>query len=110
MTCARPAVSAALLLVVVLGTVLGTSRANGQDVQNKEITAERVRSSIDRAVTFLKSSQTDGRWPEFSFTPSGVTCLCALALVSAGEPLDDPVMQAALKAVRGMNLETTYGV
>jgi hypothetical protein len=110
MTRARPATSAALAVMVVLGIALEASRARAQDRRGTEITAERVRDAIDRAVDFLKKSQTDGRWPEFAFTPNGVTCLCTLALLSAGVPLDDPAMQAAMKQVRAMNLDTTYGV
>ena len=110
MKSARPALSSALSVIIVVAAVLGTSRATGQGVGGKEITAERVRDAIDRAVDFLKDSQTDGSWPEYNFTPSGVTCLCTLALLSSGVPLDDPTMQAAMKKVRAMNLETTYGV
>src|SRR5688500_10481378 len=110
MTRRRPATSAVLSVTLLLGAVLGSSRASAQEARGKEITAERVRGAIDRAVTFLKNSQTDGRWPDYSFSPSGVTCLCTLALLSAGVPLDDPTMQSAMKVVRSMNLETTYGV
>jgi hypothetical protein len=106
----RPAASAVLSAIVFVGSVLVAARVNGQEARGQEITAQRVKSAIDRAVNFLKNSQSDGRWPDFSFTPSGVTCLCTLALLSAGVPLDDPAMQAALKTVRAMNLETTYGV
>jgi hypothetical protein len=77
----------------------------------KEVTAQDVRKSIDSAVSFLKRQQNqDGKWSEFPGSPGGTTCLCTLALLNAGVPVDDDVMQRALKAVRGMEPERTYVV
>ena len=50
-----------------------------------EITADEVRNSIRRGVTFLKSQQrVDGHWEDHAGQRGGVTALCTLALLSAG--------------------------
>ena len=78
-----------------------------------EISAEQVRNAINKGVDYLKRSQLqNGTWAEFTNSnfPGGVTCLCTLALLNAGVPLDDPQMQAALKQVRMIPAEKTYVV
>jgi hypothetical protein len=77
----------------------------------KELTAEQVRTAIERAVTYLKKrQQVDGTWPEFPGRPGGITCLVTLALLNAGVPLDDASMQRALQAIRNMQPDFTYVV
>ncbi len=66
-----------------------------------EITAAQVRAAIEKGVTFLKSAQNqNGSWAEFTGYPGGVTCLCTLALLNAGVPVEDEQMRRALDYIR----------
>ena len=74
-----------------------------------DITAEQVRTSIDRATEFLTRQQrTDGSWPEYGSYIGGVTSLCTLALLNAGVDPDDEVIQKALTWLRQLEPRTTY--
>src|SRR5687768_16759389 len=74
----------------------GLAGAKGEEAAKKEVTAEQVRNAIDRAVSFLKKEQQpSGQWDDFGGRRGGVTCLCALALLNAGVPLEDASMQRA---------------
>jgi hypothetical protein len=55
-------------------------------------------------VTYLKNEQSkvNGAWRERTGYPGGVTALCTLALLEAGVPPDDPVIQRALEYLRGL--------
>jgi hypothetical protein len=81
------------------------------EAADQAVTAKQVRVAIDRGVDYLKARQErDGGWPNFPGRPGGVTCLCALALLNAGVPLDDDAMQRALTAIRDMQPDQTYVV
>lgn len=69
-----------------------------------DVTAEQVRDSIQRAVAYLKNEQSkvNGAWRERTGYPGGVTALCTLALLEAGVPAEDPVIQRALEYLRGL--------
>ena len=68
---------------------------------NGQISADQVRLSIERGVRYLKKEQANaGNWNEQTGYPGGVSALCTLALINAGVPLDDPVMQKAMDYVR----------
>ena len=89
----------------------GLAGGNGQDNAAEEVTAEQVRNAIERAVNYLKQQQQpSGEWSDFGGRRGGVTCLCALALLNAGVPLEDPTMQRALKVIRDMQPDWTYVV
>jgi hypothetical protein len=89
----------------------GLGGANRQVNPAGEVTAEQVRTSIEKAVNYLKQAQQpSGDWSDYGGRRGGVTCLCALALLNAGVPLDDPVIERALKAIRDMQPDLTYVV
>lgn len=77
-----------------------------------EIDAEQVRRAIDRGIAYLKSQQMpNGAWPDSPpGIPVGVTALSTLSLLTAGVPLDDPQMQAAIDYLRRQRLAQTYSV
>ena len=71
----------------------------------------RCRASIDKGVAYLKSIQKqDGSWDDYTGYSGGVSCLCSLALLNCGVPLDDPQMRRALDFVRRLPPEKTYVV
>jgi hypothetical protein len=75
-----------------------------------DVTAEEVRDSIDRGVTYLRRQQfPDGSWQEVApIMAGGVTSLCTLALLNAGVPTDDPQIQLALNILRQVPATATY--
>ncbi len=99
----------AITIVAILWPLGGISRARGDDAG--EITADQVRDAIKRGVDYLKHTQNqNGTWPDYINNPGGVTSLCTLALLTAGEPIDSEPMQRALQQVRGIQPEKTYVV
>ncbi len=85
------------LLIVTLWVLAAPARA--------EVTAEQVRDAITRGIKFLKSQQSKGSkggWPERPGQPGGVSALCTLAMLEAGEPLDSPALQKALAYQRSL--------
>jgi len=77
-----------------------------RNVQGKEVTPEQVRQAIKRGVAYLKSKQDKrrGNWEEHLGQPNGgTTALCALALINAGEDIQGPTIQRALKYLRSVN-------
>ncbi|MFO0908641.1 MAG: prenyltransferase/squalene oxidase repeat-containing protein [Isosphaeraceae bacterium] len=98
------AVAAAVALLVAL-----TVRVEGA------VTREQVETAIRNGVRYLKEQQrADGSWVDLSEeTPSGVTSLVTLALLTAGEPPNEPHVAKALDYLRGMTPErlgNTYSV
>jgi hypothetical protein len=75
-----------------------------------DVTAEQVRDSIDRGVTYLRRQQfPDGSWQEVTpIMVGGVTSLCTLALLNAGVSKDDPQIQAALGILRQVPPNANY--
>ncbi len=104
---ARTPVLALLSAAVVLSltaTVLGA-----------EVTDAEVRQCIARAVKRLKSGQeTDGHWQmmpdKYGGQYGGVTAVAVLALLQAGEPVDDPVVAKGLRALEAAPDSDTYVV
>lgn len=100
------AVSAAAILAVAGMLILPVARE-----ATAEITAKQVQEALDRGVDYLKGQQrADGSWPEWLGYNGGVTALCTLALLHAGEAPDSPVVQKALAWLRRIELEKTYVV
>jgi len=65
------------------------------------ITPAMVQNAIEGGVEFLKSAQhSTGGWKEEEIHVGGVSALCALALLNAGVPADDPHMVRALNFLR----------
>ena len=70
-----------LSLLAVVGLATRPARA--------EVTADQVRRALAMGVRYLKSKQNkvDGSWTRHPGQPGGVTSLCTLALLEAGEPV-----------------------
>ncbi|MEO6811728.1 MAG: DUF4159 domain-containing protein [Isosphaeraceae bacterium] len=69
------------------------AHVDGRDAQ-ADVTREQVETAIKDGVHFLQTRQArDGSWPG----QNGVTSLVTLALLTAGEPVDSPSINAALR-------------
>jgi len=70
------------------------------------ISREEVDEAIKRGVAYLQREQSArGAWPERHSYPNATTCLCALAMLSAGVPTDDASIQKALSYIRKVDLD-----
>ncbi len=99
----------AWFLILVMTILLAARPAAAED--HGEVTAEQVRAAINRGVDFLRRTQNqDGSWPEQTGFPGGVTCLCTLALLNAGVPLDDGDLKRALQNIEKVTPDKTYVV
>lgn len=90
-------------LVTVLAMLVVASQVRA------ELTAEKVRQSIELGTRYLKSQQNRskgssrfGSWPDHLIYEGGVTSLCTLALLNAGEPVDSEPIQRALNYLRSL--------
>lgn len=98
-------------VAVIVVLMLSAAVAGRPTKARAEITAEQVRQSIDRAVSFLERQQNRrGSWEEYAGFPGGVTALCTLALLNAGVAPDDPKIEAALANLRTLRPSRTYVV
>ncbi len=62
-------------------------------------------------MTYLKDQQKGGRWPVgYQFNPDGATALAVLALLTAGEPVNDTNVRNGLQYLRNVKPEGTYTV
>jgi hypothetical protein len=82
--------------------------------QPKDRLDERVREATQRGVRYLRDQERDGKWeaeevPAGMF-PGGYTSLALLALLAAGVPPDEPVIQRGLKYLRTVPQDKTYVV
>lgn len=96
-----------LLLTTIALSVLLTSTT--RQLHAEGITAETVEASMKLAIKYLKKRQhpEKGSWPAHG--NSDTTGLCALALINAGVPLDDPAIEKALTFLRDTGKPTnTY--
>jgi hypothetical protein len=117
MSSARPdrlrplSIAIAVSLALLAGTL---ARAAAKPLTQEEQTG--VDRAIDKAVTFLKRSQSkSGAWQPYggaSENPVGETLLPALALLESGAPATDPAVRKAADLVRGKaaKLHKTYEV
>lgn len=101
---------------LVLGSPILLSFTASVQADPKPLSKEeqaKVDTTVEKAIAFLKRTQTDeGDWPKFY---SGVfQCLvgqCALpayALLEAGVPANDPVIQKAARYLRPKVLDTNW--
>src|SRR5262245_40535702 len=91
---------------------LGAPPALQAQDRPKEELVDRVKKAIDRGVEFLRQKQrSNGSWehtiPLAQFQ-CGETCLALLALLNAGVPPQDPMIQRGLKFLRGVQPTHTY--
>ena len=98
----------AVTILAIIGPI--AVRLAAEDAAG-EINADQVRQAIKRGVEYLKHSQSqDGTWPDYVNNTGGVTALCTLALLTAGESPDNDQMARAISYVRGLPPEKTYVV
>jgi Domain of unknown function (DUF4159)/A-macroglobulin TED domain len=99
------------LVLLSLAPWLACERSTAQ----AGVTSEEVEQAIRSGVKFLIERQrVDGSWPDAAANaPTGTTSLVTLALLTAGEPTDSPVIQKALTFLRthsAKQLNSTYSV
>jgi hypothetical protein len=76
----------------------------------QQVTGDEVRLAVEAAKSYLLGKQSaDGTWIPYRF-PGGTTAMATLALLNAGLEPDEPRMQRAIEAVRGIPLKHTYVV
>lgn len=98
----RFAMATAMVAVLTVGV-----RAQDQP----PLTAAQVRESIRQGAEYLLKVQSPrGTWNDMAMYPGGVTALCTLALLTAGEDPSSPAMQKSLDYLRGLELDKTYTV
>lgn len=101
---------AGLAVLVAAGPLLA------QPPRPREELVDRVKASIDRGVRYLRQQQAaQGHWEIGGFggigpTQGGQSCLALLALLNAGVPPNDPVVQLGLRYVRSLPPKGTYVV
>lgn len=102
--------AAVLLCCLMIGTPGRV--AVGQNSSDR--LAPLLQQAIERGVEYLKRQQKpDGAWTDFPPHTGGVSGLCTLALLTAGVPPDDPVIQRALRRFRQFEpnkINSTYSV
>jgi hypothetical protein len=77
-----------------------------------DVSSDEVRRSIRHAIDFLISKQNPtGNWPGHPGQPGGLTSLCVLSLVNAGERPDSPAVSKAAGYLRNLKMpERVYAV
>jgi hypothetical protein len=97
-----------LAVLAVTLVAIPTVRAADRPV---EPLVEKVRKSIKTGATYLKDHQKGGRWPYGNrFNPEGASALAMLALLTAGEPVNEEKVRAGLAHLRTVKPEATYTV
>jgi hypothetical protein len=85
-------------------------------VRKPEPLVDKVRRSIEDGVRFLRAQENNtGNWEKDAIAAdskytTGETSLAMLALLNAGVPPSDPIIQRGLKYLRGKKLDHTYVV
>jgi hypothetical protein len=75
------------------------------------VTAVEVERSLRRGIQYLiRGQHDDGSWDEYPTYECGLSSLCTLALVTAGEDVDSPAVRSALTYLRGCQPNDTYSV
>ena len=88
--------------MVVLFLLLAAGLACDRSTARAGVTSEEVEQAIRQGIRFLKERQRgDGSWPDAApNAPTGCSSLATLALLTAGEKPDSPVIQQALTFLR----------
>jgi hypothetical protein len=97
------------ILSTLIALVVAPNTAQGG------VTSEEVENAIKAGVRFLKERQKgDGSWPDADIQArTGTTSLVALALLTAGEPPDSPVIRQTVDFLRQFKpdqLNNTYAI
>ena len=100
------------LLPTLCALVWLTCLPGGAKAQEKLV--DQVRKSIDKGVQFLRDQeQGRGHWEvdaESTARKGGWSALALLALMQAGVPVEDEMIQRGLKFLRGVEPQQTYTV
>jgi hypothetical protein len=102
------------LVVVVLLLVGSIPSRAAPPPKTDEPLGERVRTAIQAGVRYLRDQEGGrgqfGKSDVAMIYPGGVTALATLALLDAGVPSDDPLVQRCLKYLRTVEPRRTYVV
>lgn len=102
----------ASLMLMLLISGFASSATHAQD-RVLNVDPEAARQCIKRAANFIFSQMSDDHWRERESHQGGVTALCTLALLNAGESPDDPRLAKALRYLERTPSDrqrTTYSV
>lgn len=99
------------LAVVILGlavTIFPFEECQAEP--QKDPLVDQVRKAIEDGIAFLRDQEAGrGRWDDFRY-PGDATALSLLALLNAGVPPSDPMIQRGLKTLRSIPQSRTYVV
>jgi hypothetical protein len=100
-----------IFVVSLLSIALLTVPVHADDPDEEDL-APKVRKAIDRGMKYLRGLQHNGEWEHQGLAdkPGAVTTLAVLALLHAGMPPEDPLIQNGLKSIRQTNPVWTYVV
>lgn len=93
------------MLVAVLGIASGPRSLHAQDAE--AVNAAKVNAAIAGGVSFLLKNESDWNKPA---RRTGEMALCALALITAGEPIDSPTIKRTLGILRNDQATNVYDV
>jgi hypothetical protein len=104
-----------LALPVVLLSLLGAAPARADEPAERDVDAEQVREAIKAGIKYLHDQEAERGDLERgalagAVVPGGLTALGTFALLTAGVPPDDPMMQRLLATLRKQPLDQTYVV
>lgn len=105
-----------VLLVAVLSLVWAVPPAGAQaPPRDPDPLADRVRAAIQGGIKYLREQEAghgnfEWRAIEARVVPGGLTSLATFALLTAGVPPEDPMIQRLLAWIRQQPLEQTYVV
>src|SRR4051812_21337269 len=99
---------------LTVAALIGMVAQIGAPAKAAEPLVEQVRVAIEKGIRFLRNEEKGrGNWEHTigaQGKPGGYSCLAVLALLNSGVKADDPVIQRALKYLRGLDAEYTYVV
>jgi hypothetical protein len=95
--------------LLLCGLAGGLLVASNVTLFGAELDPDAVRNAMAQGVKYLKSEQKpSGTWSEYGGQEGGITALCTLALLNAGESPEDPNVKLALNYLRNLRPKTTY--
>ena len=99
---------AAALAMAALCVLAGPRQAGAQEAQ---VSSEQVQAAVQKGLAYLRQqARFDGGWSDQHSYPGGVTALCAMAMLNAGVPADDPKVAGGLAILEGLPNTMTYVV